>query len=42
MGDEEVKNKKIQVKLIRDSGLQESIDIENMLSYIKEKINFGK
>ena len=42
IGDEEVKNKKIQVKLIRDGGIQESVDNDNILSYIKEKINFGK
>ncbi len=42
IGDEEVKTKKIQVKLIRDGGLQESIDINDIISYIKDKINFDK
>ena len=41
IGDQEVEKKIIQVKLIRDSGLQESIEVDKLCSYIKDKINFG-
>ena len=41
IGDQEVEEKIIQVKLIRDSGLQESIEVDKLCSYIKDKINFG-
>ena len=41
IGDQEVEKKIIQVKLIRDSGLQEGVEIDKLCSYIKGKINFG-
>ena len=41
IGDQEVEKKIIQVKLIRDSGLQESIEVDKLCSYIKDNINFG-
>ena len=42
IGDYEVENKIIQVKLIRDDGLQEAVNVDNIISYVKEKINFEK
>ena len=42
IGDYEVENKIIQVKLIRDDGLQEAVNVENIISFVKEKINFEK
>jgi len=41
IGEQEVEKKIIQVKLIRDSGLQESIEVDKLCSYIKDNINFG-
>ena len=40
IGDQEVEKKIIQVKLIRDNGLQESIEVDKICSYIKNNINF--
>ena len=40
--EEEAETKIIQVKLIRDNGIQNSIAEKNLLQYIKEKINFEK
>ena len=42
IGDNEVENKIIQVKLIRNEGLQEAVNIDDIIPYIKEKINFEK
>ena len=42
IGEEEAETKIIQVKLIRDNGIQNSIAEKNLLQYIKEKINFEK
>jgi histidyl-tRNA synthetase len=42
IGDQEVESKIIQVKLIRDNGIQISVDEKNLSLYIKEKINFEK
>ena len=42
IGEEEAETKIIQVKLIRDNGIQSSIAEKNLLQYIKEKINFEK
>ena len=42
IGDNEVENKIIQVKLIRNEGLQKAVNIDDIIPYIKEKINFEK
>ncbi len=42
IGDQEVESKIIQVKLIRDNGIQIPVDEQNISLYIKEKINFEK
>ena len=42
IGEQEAENKIIQVKLIRDAGIQESISENNLSLYIKDKINFEK
>ena len=42
IGDQEAENKIIQVKLIRDNGIQESVSEKNLSPYIKDKINFEK
>jgi histidyl-tRNA synthetase len=42
IGDQEADNKKIQVKLIRNDGIQESVDELDLYLHIKEKINFEK
>ena len=42
IGDDEAKNKTIQVKLIRQDGIQESVKEINLFKYINEKINFEK
>jgi histidyl-tRNA synthetase len=42
IGDQEADNKKIQVKLIRKDGIQESVDEKTLSLYIKDKINFEK
>ena len=42
IGDQEAENKLIQVKLIRDDGIQESIEDKDLSLYIKDKINFEK
>ncbi len=42
IGDQEVESKIIQVKLIRDNGIQVPINEKNLSLYIKEKINFEK
>ena len=42
IGDQEAKNKEIQVKLIREDGIQESVEEKNIYLYIKDKINFEK
>jgi histidyl-tRNA synthetase len=42
IGDQEAENKIIQVKLIRDDGIQESVSEKNLSPYVKDKINFEK
>jgi histidyl-tRNA synthetase len=42
IGDQEAENKIIQVKLIRDDGIQESVSEKNIFPYVKDKINFEK
>ena len=42
IGDDEAKNKTIQVKLIRQDGIQENVKEINLFKYIDEKINFEK
>ena len=42
IGDQEAENKIIQVKLIRDDGIQESVSEKNLSPYVKDKINFKK
>ena len=42
IGDDEAKNKTIQVKFIRQDGIQESVKEINLFKYINEKINFEK
>jgi len=42
IGDQEAEKKIIQVKLIRDDGIQESVEEKNISLYIKDKINFEK
>ena len=42
IGDQEAENKIIQVKLIRDDGIQTSVKEKNISLYIKDKINFEK
>ena len=42
IGDQEAENKIIQVKLMRDDGIQESVEEKNISLFIKDKINFEK
>ena len=42
IGDQEAENKIIQVKLIRDDGIQVSVEEKNISLYVKDKINFEK
>ena len=42
IGDQEAENKIIQVKLIRNDGIQETVDEKKLSLFIKDKINYEK